>query len=304
MRKQFIQTLIELAEQDARVVLLTADLGYTVLEPFAEKFPDRFFNVGVAEQNMIGLAIGLAEAGYMPFVYSIATFVSLRPYEFIRSAVAHQYPIRIIAVGGGYEYGSAGITHHALEDIGVMRVQPDLSIFTPADANQARTILLKTWDMPSAIYYRIGKNDHKTMPGLDGDFEVGRVQTISHGTDALILASGAISTEVSQAVALLQNENTHVTMSVVSSIAPIPETDLLTLLRSTKLVFTVETHYITGGLGSLIAEIIAENALSTRLIRCGIKKSSDGITGSEQFLLRKNNLDAQSLAHTIKNELT
>src|SRR5947208_6407398 len=128
MRAAFAQTVCSLAANDPRVLLLTGDLGYMALEPFAQRFPDRFFNVGVAEQNMVGLATGLAEAGMVPFCYSIVTFASLRPYEFIRNGpVLHQLPVRIVGVGGGFEYGTAGPTHHGLEDIGVMRLQPGLT---------------------------------------------------------------------------------------------------------------------------------------------------------------------------------
>src|SRR5437588_2280331 len=129
MRDAFVGTLAELAERDHRVVLLTGDLGFGVLESFSERFPDRFFNVGVAEQNMVGLATGLAEAGFIPFVYSIVTFASLRPYEFIRNGpILHRLPVRIVGVGGGFEYGPQGASHHGLEDVGVMRVQPGIAV--------------------------------------------------------------------------------------------------------------------------------------------------------------------------------
>src|SRR6478672_10951046 len=134
MRAAFARTLTELAERDPRVLLLTGDLGYMALEPFADAHPERFFNVGVAEQNMVGIATGLAEAGFVPFVYSITTFATLRPYEFIRNApVLHDLPVRIAGVGGGFEYGHAGHTHHGLEDVGVTRLQPGLTVVAPAD---------------------------------------------------------------------------------------------------------------------------------------------------------------------------
>src|SRR6266566_4068220 len=125
MRGTFAKTLAELADEDPRILLLTADLGYMALEPFSERFPDRFLNVGVAEQNMVGLATGLAEAGFLPFVYSIVTFATLRPYEFIRNGpVMQQLPVRIVGVGGGLEYGNNGLSHYGLEDVALMRVQP------------------------------------------------------------------------------------------------------------------------------------------------------------------------------------
>src|SRR5436190_6270039 len=124
---------MSLADRDQRVLLLTGDLGFSVVEPFAERFRDRFFNVGVSEQNLIGLATGLAESGFIPFVYSIATFATLRPYEFIRNGpVLQGLQVRVLGIGGGFEYGHAGMSHHALEDLGILRLQPGLMVFAPA----------------------------------------------------------------------------------------------------------------------------------------------------------------------------
>ena len=139
MRGTFVNTLCDIARQDERIVLLTGDLGFTVLEPFREAHPKRFYNVGVAEQNMVGLATGLAESGLIPFCYSIGTFASLRPFEFIRNGpVLHHLPVRIVGLGAGFEYGTAGTTHFSLEDIGVLRTQPGLDIIAPADFEQRR----------------------------------------------------------------------------------------------------------------------------------------------------------------------
>src|ERR1039457_3398313 len=137
MRATFIKTLTDLAGTDPRIVLLTADLGYLAVEDFATRFPDRFCNVGVAEQNMIGVATGMAEAGFIPFVYSIGTFAVLRPYEFIRNGpVAQRLPVRIVGIGAGMEYGHEGISHHTIEDIAITRVHPGLMVVAPADPPQ------------------------------------------------------------------------------------------------------------------------------------------------------------------------
>src|SRR5215210_8318805 len=174
MRAAFAQTLTELAGQDPRVLLLTGDLGYMALEPFAEAHPERFFNAGVAEQNMVGVATGLAEAGFVPFCYSIATFATLRPYEFIRNGpLLHDLPVRIVGVGGGFDYGPNGVTHYALEDVAVMRVQPDLTVMCPADAEQARAAVLATAELRGPVYLRLGKGGD-LVPGLDGRFRLGR----------------------------------------------------------------------------------------------------------------------------------
>ena len=182
VRATFIRTLVELAEEDERIVLLTGDLGFTVVEPFAERFPDRFFNVGVAEQNMVGVATGLAEAGFVPFAYSIATFATLRSYEFVRNGpVLHHLPVRIVGVGGGLEYGMNGLTHYALEDIAVMRAQPGMTVLAPADFQQARTALIGDQGVPGPIYFRLGKNETETVPGLDGRLRLGGVEQIGAG---------------------------------------------------------------------------------------------------------------------------
>ena len=158
MRKQFVTTLTEIASADDRVVLLTADLGFMVLEPFAERHPDRFFNVGVAEANMISLAAGLAHEGFIPFCYSIATFASMRGYEQFRNgAVIHQLPVRIVGIGGGFAYGSAGITHHALEDLALMRVQPGVGVVVPADDAQVDGLLRDHYARPEPMYVRLAK---------------------------------------------------------------------------------------------------------------------------------------------------
>src|SRR5512145_1982149 len=142
MRTAFIKTLVELARHDEHILLLTGDLGYMVIEPFAAAFPDRFINAGVAEQNMVGMATGLAEAGFIPFVYSIAPFAALRPFEFIRNGpVYHRLPVRIVGVGQGVEYGFNGHSHFGVDDVGVLRTQPGLAIVAPADDLQTRMAL-------------------------------------------------------------------------------------------------------------------------------------------------------------------
>src|SRR2546430_13511332 len=179
MRRAFINTLVELAEHDPRIMLLTGDLGYLALEPFSERFPDRFFNAGVAEQNMVGLATGLAESGFIPFVYSIATFAALRPYEFVRNGpVLHNLPVRIVGTGGAFDYGTAGPTHHALADLGIMRMPPGLAVICPAGAQQTTSARHATWGLPGPLYFRAGKDETTCVPGLDGRFRLGGAELV------------------------------------------------------------------------------------------------------------------------------
>jgi transketolase len=299
MRKTFTRTLIELAERDSRIVLLTGDLGFMVLEPFIERFPDRFFNVGVAEQNMVGLATGLAEAGYLPFVYSIVTFAALRPYEFIRNGpILHQLPVRVVSVGGGFEYGDAGPTHHGLEDVAVMRTQPGIMTITPADAAQTRAALLATYDTPRPIYLRLGKDDQYTVPGLDGAFEAGRANMVREGRDLLLVSMGSIAPEVMAAADALHERGIEAGVMIVSSFNPDATADTAAALARYGLALTVEAHYVNGGLGSFVAETAAEGGIACRVVRCGVRETHDGISGSQNFYYRKHGIDRASLVET------
>ena len=192
MRKQFVSTLTEIAATDDRVVLLTADLGFMVLEPFAQRHPDRFFNIGVAEANMISVAAGMAREGFIPFCYSIATFASMRGYEQFRNgAVLHNLPVRIVGIGGGFAYGSAGFTHHAMEDIALMRVQPNVGIVVPADDAQVDRALRDHYARPEPMYLRLAK-ETATHSELNGRFRWGHLEVIGDG-DIVIVAIGSMT---------------------------------------------------------------------------------------------------------------
>jgi len=299
MRKAFVQTLVRLAEGDPRIVLLTGDLGYLALEPFEEKFPKRFFNVGVAEQNMIGLATGLAEAGFVAFVYSIVPFAVLRPCEFIRNGpVLHRLPVRIVGIGGGFDYGPNGFTHYGLEDLATLRALPGISIFAPADSLQATSVVQQTWNLPGPVYYRLGKDDGLVVDGLDGRFAPGRLQIVRDGGQIALVSTGGISAEAAQAAGLLAKAGHNPTFAVLASVQPAPIGDLLGLLERHQVVLTVEAHSIHGGIGSLIAEVIAENGLSCRLVRCGVRAGGDGRTGSQPWLHEQHGLSASRIANT------
>ena len=304
MRRAFVNELRALARQDPRIVLLTADLGFSVLEPFAQEFPQRFFNVGVAEQNMLGLATGLALGGRIPFVYSMASFVTMRAYEFIRNGpLLHRLPVRIIGVGGGFSYALNGFTHFGLEDIALLRVQPCITVIAPADFQQAVTALRKTWDSPLPVYYRLGKDETARVKHLEGRFELGRAYAIGNGKDAVLITTGEIAAEVSAARELLSSRGIACTMLVAASISPAPVEDLRETLAHCKLAVAVEGHYTTGGLGSLVAEVVSEHGLFSRLIRLGVGGLPDARLGSQQFLLARHSLTAREIARVVEEGL-
>lgn len=304
MRSTFVRTLTEIAERDPRVLLLTADLGFMALEPFAERFPERFFNVGVAEQNMVGMATGLAEAGFRPFVYSIATFATLRPYEFIRTGpILHQFPVRIVGVGGGMEYGTNGASHWAVEDVGVMRIQPGITVIAPADYEQVRAALLATWDLPGPVYYRLGKDSKTVVPGLAGRFAVGQVQWVRPGNDLLLVAMGNAAVEAVHAADALAGQGIACGVVVVSCVNPPPTDALAAALARVPVAITVEGHYVTGGIGSLVSEVVAEQGLRCRVVRCGLTRTPSGVTGSRDYLHRIYGLSSDGLVETALQAL-
>jgi transketolase len=303
VRRAFIRTLVDLAALDERIVLLTGDLGFTVVEPFAETYPERFFNVGVAEQNMIGVATGLAEAGFIPFAYSIATFAVLRPYEFIRNGpVAHGLPVRVVGVGGGFEYGTAGFTHHGLEDLAVTRVLPGLTVLSPADYAQAASALRAVWDLPGPVYFRLGKNDADPIPGLDGRFSLGHLTKVVDGDDVAIVATGAIAAEAVAAAHALVSDGVRAAVLIAATLNPVDAEDFVDAIGQYPLIVTVEAHYATGGLGSTVAEVLADRGIGAQLLRIGVSGLSER-NGSERFLNHAHGLSAARIAERVRAAL-
>jgi transketolase len=303
VRDAFVAELCELAERDPRVVLLTGDLGFTVVERFRDRFPDRFINVGVAEQNMVGLATGLAESGLIPFVYSIATFASMRPYEFIRNGPAlHELPVRITGVGGGFDYGVNGITHYALEDIALMRTQPGITSVAPADPAQAAAALATTWELPRPVYYRLGKQN-AALPTLGGSFELGRLDHLRPAGDLAIVALGTAAITAMEAAEELEANGLSAGVSVVTSFNPTPSEDLAEVLEAVPVAVTVEAHYASGGLGSAVAEVVADRGIDCRLVRCAVAEVPKALTGSRDFLHQRHGIDGPAVARRAMEAL-
>lgn len=295
MRKAVIHELTELARADKRLVLLTGDLGFMVIEEFAEAHPRRFINMGVAEANMLGVAAGLALEGFRPYCYSIATFASLRPFEQLRNgAHLHQLQVRVIAVGGGFGYGTAGITHHAVEDVAVMRTLPHMRVVVPADDRDAAAAVRALHAEPGPTYFRLAK-DARVLGALPGTFDQARLQVVGDG-DVLLVALGTIADEAVRAQDLLAARGINVRVAIATCIAPAPAAHLLELLSEARSVVTLEDHVLPGGLGSQVAEVIAEGGLGCRLQRIGIEETHSSTVGSEAFLRRRAGIDAETVA--------
>jgi transketolase len=305
LRATFIEELIALGTRDPRIMLVTGDLGWSVVEPFAEAHPSRFFNVGVAEANMASVAAGLAQEGFVPFIYSIATFSSMRCYEQVRNgAILQGLPVRVVGIGGGYAYGHAGATHHALEDLTIARTQPGLTVIVPADPAQTRSVMRALVGLPGPAYLRIGKGGNAEVPGLGGRFAPGRPEIVREGEKVLLLGTGSVVHEALVAADLLAERGVSAAVAVLAHLAFEASEELALLLRRFPAVVTVEEGYVSGGLGSLVGEAVAERGLRCRLRRCGVHRVPGPRGGSEAYMRRQAGLDGPSIADAALGVVT
>lgn len=275
MRNTFINTLCELAEEEERIWLLTGDLGFSVLEQFVDRFPNRYVNVGVAEQNMTGVAAGLAMSGKIVFTYSIANFPTFRCLEQIRNDVCyHQLDVKIVAVGGGLAYGSAGYTHHAIEDLAVMRAMPNMKVAAPGDPFEAREVTRAIAREQGPCYLRLGKAGEPNVHQRPPAFSIGRAIPVREGFDAAVLSTGGMLQTAVAAAEICARRGGSVAVYSVPWIKPLDVELIRELAQRFALLVTVEEARSSGGLGGAVAELVAETqAPKARLIRIGLEDS-------------------------------
>src|SRR6266567_8973771 len=259
MRTAFIKELFELAKADERIVFLTGDLGFSVIEPFAQALPKQFVNAGVAEQNMTAIAAGMALSGKIALTYSIANFPTLRCLEHIRNDVCyHNANVKVVSVGGGFTYGAMGATHHAVEDIAVMRAMPGLVVVAPGDPVEARAATRAVIAYHGPCYLRLGKAGEPVVHQSPIDFELGKAIHMREGRDATLISTGGILQNVGRAAARLEKEGIEARVLSMHTLKPLDAEAVLAAARDTGAIFTIEEHSILGGLGSAVAEVLAE----------------------------------------------
>lgn len=299
MRNAFIRSLIELARRNPRIFLLVGDLGYSVVEPFQNEFPDRFLNVGVAEQNLTGIAAGLALSGNIVFTYSIANFPTLRCLEQIRNDLCyHRANVKIVAVGSGVGYGPSGVTHHGTEDVAVLRALPGMALFSPADPVETALATRGAAEWPGPCYLRLGKSGEPAIHQEPPEFRIGWPIQLRNGRDVVILATGPVARNALLAAEKLEKTGIAAGMYSVHTIKPLKEEFLLELSRQTPLLVTVEEHSATGGLGSAVAEILAEmSGTRPTLKRLALPDGFQPV-GSHEFLLSKH-LSVESVCANV-----
>lgn len=301
MRKAFLETLCSLAEKDERIWLLCGDLGFSVLEPFIENFPDRFINAGVAEQNMAGVATGLAMSGKIVFIYSIANFPVMRCFEQIRNDICyHKANVKIVTVGGGFAYGSAGYTHHGVEDMGVMRLLPNMTVIAPADPVETKLATRSLIEHEGPCYLRLGKAQesvvHKTTP----HFRLGKAILIQEGCDVTIVSTGAVLKMVIDAAEELLQQNCSVQVISMHTLHPLDSETILQSAQKTGRIVTVEEHSL-GGLGTAVAEVLA--GIKCKFVPLRLKQSPAVTAGNQEALRTLGGLSITRIIDTV-NEVT
>jgi len=306
MRDTFVRTLIEIAKQDRNVLLVTGDLGFGVLKPFWEKLPGQFINIGIDEQNMTGFAAGLSLEGKTVFTYSIGNFPTLRCLEQIRNDCAyHNANVKIVCVGGGFVYGALGMSHHATEDLGVMRALPGVSIFAPADLAEAEAATWAIYNQPGTCYLRLGRGGEPRLHSSPvSEKNVLSAIKCNDGRDAVIFSTGAIADEVVEAIKLLNEKGVDIAYYTFPRLKPIDGKTICECAEKYPYIFTVEEHNVIGGVGSVVAEFVSsleigEGKNKAIVKRIGIQDEYCSIVGTQKYLRIQNQIDGSGIFKTI-----
>jgi transketolase len=285
MRDAFVKKLTEKAADDPSVMLLVGDLGFGVVADFGEAYPKQFLNCGVAEQSMVGVAAGMASAGRRPFVYSIANFPTVRPLEQIRNDVCyHGLGVTIVSVGAGLAYGSLGYTHHAVEDISILRSLPGMRVFSPADAMECRAAVDEILADPSPAYLRLGKNKEPLMHAEPPDLSKGAPIVVRDGTDVTVLVAGPIIVQALEVADLLAAEGLSVRVVSCPVIKPLNAEAVRSAADGTVGIVTLEEHTVMGGFGSAVLEAFAVRGWRTPILPLGLEDKATHIIGGQEWL--------------------
>ena len=297
MRDAFTRALMREAAKDPKLTLVTGDLGFGVLKPFWETYPDQFVNAGIAEQGMTGLAAGLAMTGRTVLTYSIGNFPTLRCIEQIRNDCAyHSANVKVVCVGGGFVYGSLGMSHHATEDMAILRALPGVTVFTPGDPHEVEAIVPVMLNTPGTCYLRLGRGGEPYLhAGPIEGYTAPKALTLREGTDVALLSAGGILTQTVQAAKLLAEQGVSAEVVSFPCLKPIDRAKLIELSQRFKHIVTVEEHSIVGGFGSAVCEVIAEAGANCRVHRIGMEDVYSTIVGTQQYLRGEYRMDDKAI---------
>ena len=306
MRTTFLNTLFELAKQDPRIVFITGDLGFGVAERFMEELPNQFVNAGVAEQNMTGMAVGMALSGKTVFTYSIANFPTLRCLEQVRNDVCyHEADVKVVSVGGGFAYGSMGATHFATEDLGVMRVLPNLLVVAPGDPVETRHATRALVEHSGPCYLRLGKAGEPVVHKGEIEFKLGKAIRVRNGGDVTLISTGGMLYNTVAAAEMLDAEGLHARVLSMHTLKPLDIEAVQSAAADTGAIVTIEEHSIVGGLGSAVAEVLAEtDGVHARFKRLGVPPHFAPRVGTQEYLLGEHGLAVEQIASSVKDFVT
>jgi transketolase len=305
MRTAFFEALVELARKDERIMLLIGDVGFGVTREYVATVPDQFVNVGISEQNMTGLAAGMALSGKIVFTYSIGNFPTLRCLEQVRNDVCyHNANVKIVTVGGGMVYGSLGASHYATEDLAVLRAIPNLVVVAPGDPIESKLITRALVASDGPAYLRLGRAGepivHDTIPNL----QLGRALTVRSGYDLTLISTGGSLYDTVQAADSLTEQGIDARVLSMHTLKPLDVEAIVQAAEETEAIFTIEEHSILGGLGGAVAEVLMEADHRPRVFRrIGLKSGFSSLVGDHAYLRAQHNLDAAGILATVRSTL-
>lgn len=297
----FTMALPDIAAEQENVMVLTADLSLlSGLERFRETYPERFLDVGIAEQNMIGIAAGLAKEGNCVFATTYATFITMRSFEQIRNNLGVMgFNVKIIGSAAGVSMGTSGNCHHSIEDIALMRVIPNMQVIAPADAMEAIKVMQAVSKTSQPAYVRLtGVLNCPTVYKEDYSFEIGKGIVLNEGKDIAIVATGTLVAEALKATQKLNEQGINPTVVNMHTIKPLDTELIAKLTQEHSVIYTLEEHSVIGGLGGAVAECLAELGTATKLVRLGFKDQYSRL-GSYEYILQQNGLDAEGISEAI-----
>lgn len=306
MRITFVKKLIELAEIDPNIYLLVGDYGFSVVEPFKEKFESRFINVGISEQNMIGVAAGLALAGKKVFVYSIVPFVTMRCFEQIRIDLCYQnLPVRIIGVAAGFAFGPAASTHHSIEDIALMSSLPNMTVVSPANCFDLESLVPQVNNLHGPIYFRLGRGGPGMTYPLPQNIEFAKPAEILKSDKILFLVTGEIFSVAFEVVKNLRDIGIDCGLVNVHTLKPLNLNFVFSKIDSLQAIFTIEEHGSVGGLGQQVASYLCQNINKKIIFKSfHVPDRYFHEIGSRDYLLNKSGLNIENICATVERILT
>ena len=306
MRDTFVKTLIEEAKKDKNIELITGDLGFGVLKPYFEQLPNQFTNAGIAEQNMTGVAAGMALCGKTVFTYSIGNFPTLRCIEQIRNDCAYPHAnVKIVCVGGGFVYGSLGMSHQATEDIAILRALPEVTVVCPGDLVEAAEATKAIAHTPGTVYLRLGRGGEKRVHDKIDNFQIGKAIKIREAKEdcnkkVALFSTGAILDEVTEAAGILEKEGIGVEEYSFHTVKPIDKDVVLDCANRYDYIVTVEEHNVIGGLASAVSEVITDSDENVRLIKIGLNDEYCSKVGNQKYLRAQYGMTAQDIVKKVK----